>query len=212
MYDKQIATEFAKHVVSKGFTVYMAESGTYGFLTDNSEKRALSFGVDLGSIKLSGNFKHASRERGRGWRFKRTVHPRALTPTEISDYLYAQAPKWALIGTTGTVEYATVADMLKQWGSSSKYQKFGDLIMLTRKDFKELAAIAKNIDHPSLPYNLAEWCKSRNPIFDANRFMLAAGVPACPKCKRADAVERHSIDFCTRCNIGFDVDGPINDA
>ncbi len=123
MSDKQTAAEFAKHAANKGFTVYLAKSGTYGFLTDNSETRALSFGVDFGSIKFSGNYRRPSRNRGTGWRMERTVSPNELSASEIADLLHANAPQWALSGTTGPVEYATVKDMLKQWGQSSKYQK-----------------------------------------------------------------------------------------
>ena len=125
-YEKQIATEFAEHSMAKGFIVYMAESGTYGFLTDDTGKRVLSFGIDFGSIKLSGNYKHGSREIGSGWRMERTVSAKELTRDQISQYLNAHAPQWALRGYTGKIEYATLESHLKAWGPSSKPRRLSD--------------------------------------------------------------------------------------
>ena len=52
--------------------------------------------------------------------------------------------------------------------------------MLTRKDYKAIAAIIKSEKHlnrlsPNIPQDLAEYMANDNPKFDRDRFMDACG-------------------------------------
>ena len=65
-YYKQIAKEIAETATSIGFDAYLAERGTYGFITDG--ERVVSFDADrVGPASLSGNHYPPCRQYGTGW-------------------------------------------------------------------------------------------------------------------------------------------------
>lgn len=81
--------EFAERITRFGFRVYIANpnygSKNYGFITDDSESRVLSFSFKGGS--LSGNYGPPSAESGTGWRMDES--PSDLTTAdEIRKSLY----------------------------------------------------------------------------------------------------------------------------
>lgn len=115
---REQAAVFAGFIKGLGFTVYLAESGTYGFITDDTETRALSFSMtDCGS--LSGNYGPPSRESGTGWRLAK--HPGDLKMADdVRAALYSR-PDYN-VG-NGWKHFTTVKQHLDLYGSSSKYRK-----------------------------------------------------------------------------------------
>jgi hypothetical protein len=101
-----------------GFDVYIAKSGTYGFITDNKAERVLSFSFTDGG-SLSGNYGPPSQTSGTGWRMD-------LDPSQLTTYgdvhkaLYSEAPGFC---GKGWKHYTTVAQHLADYGSSSQYTK-----------------------------------------------------------------------------------------
>lgn len=108
--------EWTGFIKGLGFDVYIAKSGTYGFITDEKQERVLSFSF-TDHASLSGNYGPASRESGTGWRLD--VDPWELkTAEDVHKALYASAPKFC---GNGWKHYETVAQHLAVYGSSSKY-------------------------------------------------------------------------------------------
>jgi hypothetical protein len=118
-YLKDATREFAARIKAMGFHVYVAESGNYGFITDDAETRVLSFSFSDGG-SLGGNYSPPSRESGTGWRMD--IYPYSLqTPEDVRKALYAAAPSFA---GKGWKTYTTVKQHLATYGNSSRYEKF----------------------------------------------------------------------------------------
>jgi hypothetical protein len=110
-YSRQVIKELSDELIDAGFRVFIAESGTYGFYTDKSGERVVSFQVDYLSPVFSGNYK--SKHCGTGWRFER--------PLEYDQMLNAGAPYWATKGER--IRYTSLDDHLNQYQASSKYSE-----------------------------------------------------------------------------------------
>jgi hypothetical protein len=108
-------TAFADHIKSLGFTVYMATAAHYGFITDDTGSRVLSFNIRDGS--LGGNYGPPSRESGTGWRMETRTWD-LKTAEDVHRALYAEAPSFA---GKGWKNYTTAAQHLKTYGASSRY-------------------------------------------------------------------------------------------
>lgn len=118
-----IETEnFAKRISALGFTVFIAKSGDYGFITDDKRERVLSFGWR--DYNLSGNYGPPSTESGTGWQMSQT--PGDLrTAEDVQRALYATAPDWTRRGDKGWKHYTTVDQHLAHYGKSSGYVEWG---------------------------------------------------------------------------------------
>jgi hypothetical protein len=117
-YSERQAKEFAEFIKSLGFTVYLAKSGTYGFITDNKQERVLSFSFTDGA-SLSGNYGPPSRESGTGWRL--SVTPSQLQMKEdVTKALYS-APDYN-VG-KGWKRFTTLKEYLAMYGSSSGFEE-----------------------------------------------------------------------------------------
>lgn len=113
---------FAERITHIGFTVYLAESGFYGFITDNTENRVLSFSFNDGT-SLSGNYGPPSTQSGTGWRMD--IQPHELISAEqVTKALYASPPDFTRRGGIGWRYLSTVKQYLDAYGSSSKFTKF----------------------------------------------------------------------------------------
>jgi len=98
-----------------GLTVYMSKDGRYGFYTDDNARSLISFGLDYGMPRFSGNYKSSQPSQcGTGWRIENP-------PTDYRAALDKPAPHWA----TGAHPYrlTTVAEHLKTYGASSGFYK-----------------------------------------------------------------------------------------
>lgn len=118
-YNVTAAHEFAQRIKALGFVVYMAEQGHYGFISDDTGARVLSFQFNGYEDSLSGNYGPPSRESGTGWRMD--VTPQQLrTAEDVQEALNAYPP--AFCG-KGWRNLTTLAMHLQAYGPSSKYRK-----------------------------------------------------------------------------------------
>lgn len=115
---------FATHITALGFIVYIAKSGQYGFITDDTAARVLSFSfTDSGS--LIGNYGPPSLESGTGWRMDES--PRDLkTREQVREALYAPVPPFA---GKGWRHLSTVQHYLAHYDKSSQFTKFTDCVL-----------------------------------------------------------------------------------
>ena len=118
---------FAGKIKAWGFRVWIAESGDYGFISDdrppapNKLARVLSFSFSRGS-SLSGNYGPPSTNSGTGW--KMDITPGDLkSADDVLKALNAHAPEWTRRGGVGWKHYTTVAKHLAMYQSSSKYEE-----------------------------------------------------------------------------------------
>lgn len=110
--ERETSMKFAYNVKRMGFRVFLSESKEYGFITDETEKRVLSFGTSYGMINLSGVY-HANPNHGSGWGIAKELDV-IQSKNFIQECLYMPSPY------TGTT-LSTVKDYLKTYQSSSKF-------------------------------------------------------------------------------------------
>ena len=95
--------------------MFIAESGTYGFYTDNGLTYPVSFQYDLGGVKYSGNY--TSNNSGMGWTLDEDQTYERMFKTLI--------PRWVIIGEREKgIRRITVAEHLKRYQTSSKYKEY----------------------------------------------------------------------------------------
>lgn len=107
-YKEEIIQELAKDIQSKGYRVFIAESGTYGFYTDS--KRVVCFQSDLGGIVFSGNY--ISSKSGTGW---------GLETNTYKHMIESYAPGW--ITNHDKITMITLEQHLDRYQKSSKYKE-----------------------------------------------------------------------------------------
>jgi hypothetical protein len=115
---KTQASNFAHFVKGLGFTVYLAKAGTYGFITDDTGERVLSFSFTDGA-SLCGNYGPPSQKSGTGWCLDKAPH-QLQTQADVKRALYEHAPQWCGDGWT---RYTSVEEHIKLYGNSSEYRK-----------------------------------------------------------------------------------------
>jgi len=120
-YKRVETVEFVTKIKALGFRVFVAKDGegTYGFITDDTEARVLSFSCDGPWSSLSGNYGPPSRESGTGWQLDK-VPGNLHTAADVRETLYAMPP--AVAG-KGWRHLTTLAQYLAMYGSSSKYKE-----------------------------------------------------------------------------------------
>lgn len=118
-YVKQAAQEFAQRIVAMGFTVYLADRGTHGIITDDAESRVMSFQFDGVRSTLGGEYGPPSTTSGTGWQL--SVDPcDLLTANDVRKALYAVPPEWA---GSGWKYFTTLAQHLATYDASSRYTR-----------------------------------------------------------------------------------------
>jgi hypothetical protein len=91
-YEKEIVNDLVGKIKAAGFRAFVAERGTYGFFTDADGTQVISFGVDLGTVTVSGNYKtDRPRETGTGWVIEKTVGDVPDVKALFDQY----PPRWA---------------------------------------------------------------------------------------------------------------------
>ena len=110
------ALAFAKRIKAMGFRVFLAESGHYGFITNDDGSRVISFSFSL-DPSLSGNYGPPSRESGTGWRLSRS--PESLRTVEDVEAAFAENPP-AWCG-KGWRYMTTLEQYLKDYGPTSRF-------------------------------------------------------------------------------------------
>jgi len=115
-YKQQAIAELADEIISQGFRAFIAKNGDYGFYTDAEGNRVVSFSIDLGIIKLSGNYKTSEpRQTGTGW----AINYNHNAPIDFKCMFDQSAPLWAT--GSATWRFTTLAEHLKTYQSSSQY-------------------------------------------------------------------------------------------
>lgn len=110
---------FAERVTALGFVVYVSERGPYGFITDATASRVLSFSFNDGG-SLGGNYGPPSTSSGTGWRMEESPYA-LVTPDDVKVALYAYPPHW--VG-GGWRYLTTVAQYLQTYGVSSRFARY----------------------------------------------------------------------------------------
>ncbi len=110
------ARDFARFIKGLGFTVYLAIDGTYGFITDDTADRVLSFSFTDGGT-LSGNYGPPSAKSGTGWRLAQAPHD-LRTREDVRRALYESPPAWC---GDGWKRYTSVEQHMKLYGDSSEF-------------------------------------------------------------------------------------------
>lgn len=113
------AAEFAQYIKGLGFQVHLSKSGTYGFITDETETRVLSFSIDGFFSKLHGNYGPPSKEAGTGWVLD-TLPGDLHTKEDVHRALYAHPPSYC----QGWKYLSTVAQYLGAYQSSSCFTPY----------------------------------------------------------------------------------------
>jgi hypothetical protein len=112
------ATDFARRVRGLGFRVFLAKDDHYGFITDDTGSRVLSFSMRDGT-SLSGNYGPPSQKSGTGWRLEQAPSD-LVTAEDVRRALYAGAPHWC---GDGWKRYTTLEQHMALYGSSSEYRE-----------------------------------------------------------------------------------------
>ena len=113
--NQEIVAQIAEEMLAQGYRPFIAKRGDYGFFTDAKGSRVVSFGVDLGSVNFSGNYKTSKPlSTGTGWRLE-TIPGKF----DCAGLLNASAPMWATSGAQW--RYTTLAEHLETYQPSSQY-------------------------------------------------------------------------------------------
>jgi len=113
-YKQKEIQELSQDLKSKGFRVWLAENGEYGFYSDKSAGHIVSFQINLGVISYSGNYKSRSHSGcGSGWILSSGLSYAAM--------LKDTPPFWAI--RDNLVKFCTVQDHLEQYGKSSRFEE-----------------------------------------------------------------------------------------
>lgn len=116
-YNVTAAHDFAQRIKALGFVVYLAKQRHYGFVTDDTGARALSFAFNGCEDALGGNYGPPSKESGTGWRMDQT--PQSLkTADDVRAALYATASRFC---GKGWKNYTTAEQHLATYAKSSGY-------------------------------------------------------------------------------------------
>ena len=116
--DKVEATkELAEAIKKAGYRVFIAQTGTYGFYTDATGSRVVSFQYDLGGFKFAGNYKtDQPRQTGTGWGMGETWE---WTATGFRTMFSSGPPSEFLRGAKW--KFTTLDQHLATYQASSRY-------------------------------------------------------------------------------------------
>jgi hypothetical protein len=106
----EATSELAKNIKASGFRVFIAKSGTYGFYTDAEGSKVVSFQLDLGGFKFTGNYKtNQPTQCGTGWQLAEGTY----------QGMFNEFPSWSLRGASW--KYTTLEQYLATYHPSSVY-------------------------------------------------------------------------------------------
>lgn len=108
----EATAKLAQDIKAAGFRVWLAKSGTYGFYTDETGSRVVSFQLDLGGFNFTGNYKtDQPRQTGTGWQLVQGGRTFAE--------MFNECPTWSLRGASW--KFTTLEQHLKTYGQSSGF-------------------------------------------------------------------------------------------
>lgn len=112
------AIEFATRIKALGFRVWLAERDRYGFISDDTGARVVSFSFSDGT-SLGGNYGPPSTISGTGWRMD-TMPDDLQTASDVRRVLDTSPPPRA---GNGWKYMTTVEQHLATYGTSSRYRE-----------------------------------------------------------------------------------------
>lgn len=113
-YEKEAVAALVPEIRAAGYRPFVAKNGKYGFYTDAAGTRVVSFQIDFGTPKFSGNHvTDAPRNCGTGWQ---------LEPGAFADMFQQSAPSWARQHANGW-RFMTLAEYLAMYQRSSQFQE-----------------------------------------------------------------------------------------
>lgn len=116
-YKIEATQQLAQEIKAAGFRVFIAKSGTYGFYTDETGSRVVSFQFDLGGFKFSGNYKtDQPRITGSGWGLG---DGGSFTAEGFRSMFESNPPQWAV--RQSNWKLTTLEQHLKTYQASSQY-------------------------------------------------------------------------------------------
>lgn len=123
-YARQTIQQLSKAMLDQGFRVFLAESETYGFMTDADGTRVVCFQTDLGIVSLSGNYKtNKPLETGMGWRIGEIDGK--FNTVNFACLFLSSPPSWALKGASW--RFTTLNEHLATYQESSKYRELDNM-------------------------------------------------------------------------------------
>jgi len=114
------AIEYAQSIKALGFRVWLASNNTYGFISDSTGSRVLTWSTQDLAGKLGGCYGPPSRESGTGWVHEDFSMSELRTAEDVEHYLYASPPSWA---GRGWQYMTTVEQHLATYARSSRYRE-----------------------------------------------------------------------------------------
>jgi hypothetical protein len=118
--EREAARAVAQSAIACGLVPYIAERGTYGYITDATGSRVLSFGCDLGSVNYSGNYR--SQSVGSGWSIGRYAGTDAITVRRAWDQVAEKPAECIMFGER--VRMRTEREYLAIYQESSKFAPY----------------------------------------------------------------------------------------
>lgn len=113
-YKQEIMQELSTALLSQGYRVFIAESGDYGFFTNQQGERVISITADL---TASGNYSTSKpKQTGTGWRIADNID---MQVSDADNIFNTDPPRWAV----GNAEckLTTLENYLKTYHASSKF-------------------------------------------------------------------------------------------
>lgn len=104
---KECIKELTAMILKEGLRVFIAERGTYGFYTNATGDRIVSFDIDL-TILFHGQYK--SHDNGDGWRICEGI------PDNFAALLRTPSP-------FSMIKYTTLDEYLAVYQTSSKFKE-----------------------------------------------------------------------------------------
>ena len=112
-YKEKYIAELAQDIKAAGFRVFLAESGTHGFYTDDQGSKIVSFQLDILTPTFSGNYDTSNpSQAGQGW----------IIGTGSDNYkaIFDETPPTAHFGNTKW-RYKSLNDYISLYQKSSKF-------------------------------------------------------------------------------------------
>jgi hypothetical protein len=111
-YKIELMDKVVKELLDRGWRVFVAESGTHGFYTNESGDYIVSIQSDYGGVNVSGNYR--SQLCGTGWRIDDVFNI-----AQAKSYFECGAPRWATRGES--VKKVSLSGYLDSYQKSSKF-------------------------------------------------------------------------------------------
>lgn len=136
-YQLKVIEELSEKLLAFGFRVFLSESKTYGFYTNEKGCPLISFQVNYLTPVFSGNYSPATKRHGTGWRIKTNPD----TKEDFERLLYS-FPSYPLTTDDNQVIKWTC---LEEYLCTYKHSKFTELKMESNQDTTIVPSVEKEL-------------------------------------------------------------------